>query len=269
MKKIAFIGAGAMAEAVVAGLVNTKFIEKQQIYVSNKENKERLKELHEKYGVTGILDKTEVLKDADVIFLATKPYDMENAITEIKELIQENQIVISVVAGLTTSFIEDTIGKSVPVIRSMPNTSATIGLSATAITKGTYATDDHVEIAKQIFQSVGTVSVVAEDDMHMVTALSGSGPAYVYYLVEAMEAVAKEVGFDGKVAKDLITQTIIGAGNMLQQSTEPASVLRENVTSPNGTTAAGLQALSEHDFQTAVKACVKSAAVRSRELSGE
>src|SRR5699024_5421143 len=123
--------------------------------------------------------------------------------------------------------------------------------------------------AKQRFQSEGTVSVVEEDDMHMVTALSGSGPAYVYYLVEEMEAVAQEVGFDGKVAKDLITQIIIGAGNMLQQSTEPASVLRENVTSTNGTTAAGLQALSEHDFQTAVKACVKSAAVRSQELSGE
>lgn len=269
MKKIAFIGAGAMAEAVVAGLVNTKFIEKQQIYVSNKENKERLKELHEKYGVTGSLDKKEVLTDADIVFLATKPHDMESALTEVKDLIQKDQIIISVVAGLSTSFIEKIIGKSVPVIRSMPNTSATIALSATAISKGKYATDEHVEIAKKIFQSVGTVSVVQENDMHMVTALSGSGPAYVYYLVEAMEAVAKEAGLDEQVAKDLITQTIIGAGNMLQQSKDPASVLRENVTSPNGTTAAGLQALRDHDFQRAVKTCVKSAAARSRELSGE
>src|SRR5699024_5070807 len=123
--------------------------------------------------------------------------------------------------------------------------------------------------AKELFEAIGSVSVVEEEKMHIVTGISGSGPAYVYYLVEAMEKAALEEGLDEDTAKQLITQTIIGAGNMLKHAKDPVTILRENVTSPNGTTAAGIRTLSEYKFQEAVENCVKSATKRSIELGKE
>lgn len=266
VNKVSFIGAGSMAEAIIAGMVNKKYVPSEQIYVANKENEARLNELKEKYNIIGHTNKEIVIQDANIIILATKPYDMEDVIIDVKEYIQPNQLIISVVAGISTEFIASHIGKDVAVIRAMPNTSATIGYSATAITKGEYATDEHIHIAEQLFQAIGTVSVVEEEEMHIVTGISGSGPAYVYYLVEAMEKAAIEEGLDKQTAKQLITQTIIGAGEMLKYSKEPVTILRENVTSPNGTTAAGIQTLGEYNFQEAVVNCVKNATKRSMEL---
>lgn len=266
MEKISFIGAGSMAEAIIAGLINKHVITAQQIYVTNKENEERLDELKTVYNITGSTDKKATIQRADVIVIATKPYDVIDALNEVKDYIEEDQLVISVVAGISTTLIEDTLDKNAPVIRTMPNTSAAIGYSATAITKGKFATDEHLFLTEQLFEAIGTVSIVEEEKMHIVTALSGSGPAYVYYLVEAMEAVAKEEGLDENIAKELITQTIIGAGNMLKETNEQASTLRENVTSPNGTTAAGLETLRTYQFKEAVENCVKSAKNRSIEL---
>lgn len=269
MKKIAFIGAGAMAEAVVAGLVNKEYIASEQIVVTNKENEERLAELKKLYGVSVSTDKAKVLQEADVVFIATKPYDIESALVDIKEHVTSNQLFISVVAGISTDFIADILKVDAPIIRSMPNTSATIGLSATAIAKGRKARDNHIQIAEDIFSKIGTVSVVEEEQMHIVTAISGSGPAYIYYLVEAMQEVAEKEGLSAEVAKQLINQTIVGAGAMLTKAIVPVATLRENVTSPNGTTAAGLATLAEHGFQEAIKACVVSAKNRSIALGKE
>lgn len=269
MEKVSFIGAGSMAEAVIAGIVNKKVLNGDQIYVINKGNKERLANLQQLYGVNGCTEQEQVVKDADIIVVATKPVDVKNALQEYAEYIHDNQLIVSVVAGISTESIAESIGKNVPVIRTMPNTSATIGYSATAMCKGKYATDEHIEQAKRLFESIGIVSIVEEDEMHVVTAISGSGPAYVYYLVEAMLEAAVEEGLDEQIAKQLITQTVIGAGNMLQQRTESAAVLRENVTSPNGTTAAGIKTLDEYRFKKAVIECVKSATRRSEELGKE
>jgi pyrroline-5-carboxylate reductase len=269
VKKVSFIGAGSMAEAIIAGMINTGYLKNKQIFVANKENDARLEELTNKYGIVCSKDKQEVIKGAEIVIFATKPYDLENAIVDAREYMTEDQLVISVIAGVSTDFITSSIGKDVAVIRSMPNTSATIGYSATAIAKGAFATDKDIILAETLFQAIGTVSVVEEDQMHVVTGISGSGPAYVYYLVEAMEKAAEAEGLDVATAKQLIAQTVIGAGNMLKNRTESAGVLRENVTSPNGTTAAGLQALADYRFLDAVEACVKSATNRSRELGKE
>lgn len=266
VKKVTFIGAGSMAEAIMAGMINTQFLTSDQIIVTNKENEERLEELQEKYGVITTQDKKFALHETDLVVLATKPYDLELAIEDIKPHIQQDQLIVSVIAGICTDFIVERLAQNIAVIRSMPNTSATIGYSATAITKGKYATDEHINIAKEVFSAIGTVSIVEEDQMHIVTGISGSGPAYVYYLVEAMEKAAVEHGLDQAVAKQLITQTVIGAGNMLKHTTESVSTLRENVTSPNGTTAAGLDTLADFNFQQAVTSCVENATKRSREL---
>lgn len=266
VNKVSFIGAGSMAEAIMAGMVNKRFLKKEQIFVSNKENEARLVELQEKYQVIGNTNKAEVIQDADIIILATKPYDVETALNEVKSLIEPHQLIISVIAGISTDTIVSHLEKDIAVIRAMPNTSATIGFSATAIAKGKFATDEHLTLAEDLFKAIGTVSVVDEEKMHIVTGISGSGPAYIYYLVEAMEKAAEQEGLDTETAKQLITQTIIGAGKMLKQSTEPVSILRENVTSPNGTTAAGIQTLNEYHFQDAVIECVKNATKRSKEL---
>lgn len=269
MEKVSFVGAGSMAEAVIAGIIHEKVLNHNQVYVINKENKDRLANLHDNYGIIGSTDRKYVIKDADIIVIATKPFDVEQALKDIARYVEPNQLIISVVAGISTETIVKSVGKNIPVIRTMPNTSATIGLSATAMCKGKFATDEHLQQAIQLFEAIGTVSVVEEEKMHIVTGISGSGPAYIYYLVEAMEQVAREEGLDEQTAKQLITQTIIGAGNMLQHRTEPPNVLRENVTSPNGTTAAGIATLKRYEFKEAIIECVKSATRRSEELGRE
>lgn len=266
MKKIAFIGAGSMAEAVMSGIINKQFIINKQVWMTNKDNEQRLIEMEEKYGVSTSRKKEEVLKDADVIILSTKPYDVESAIESIIPYLAKNQIVMSVIAGVSTTQIAEAIGKDIPVIRAMPNTSASIGYSATAITKGEFASEEDLMIAKQLFEAIGTVNIVKEEEMHIVTGISGSGPAYIYYLVEAMEEAAIKEGLDIVTAKELITQTIIGAGMMLKTSEVPVDNLRKNVTSPNGTTEAGLNVLEERNFKESMIACVSSATNRSKEL---
>ena len=266
VKQVTFIGAGSMAEAIIAGMINKQFLTKEQIIVTNKENEERLAELEAKYGVVTTQDKEKALQDAELVIFATKPYDLEPAIDDVKPFVKKDQLILSVIAGISTDFISDKLAQDVAVIRTMPNTSATIGYSATAIAKGKYANDAHIDVAKEVFSAIGVVSVVEEDQMHIVTGISGSGPAYIYYLVEAMEKAAMDHGLDQTTAKQLITQTVIGAGHMLEKVAEPVATLRENVTSPNGTTAAGIDTLASYDFQKAVESCVANATKRSREL---
>ncbi|OZU89485.1 pyrroline-5-carboxylate reductase [Virgibacillus indicus] len=265
-KKIAFIGAGSMAEAIISGIVKSGILTKEQILVTNKSNRERLENIKSKYDVQCILDKEEVIREADIVILATKPYDLKDSVESIKEFLQPEQLVFSVIAGISTDYITALIGNNNPVVRAMPNTSATIGYSATAISAGKYASDEHLIQAEELFATIGTTAIVDEDDMHTVTGISGSGPAYIYYLVEAMEKAALEAGFDKETAMELITQTVRGAGQMLKESGESAAVLRKKITSPAGTTEAGIETLNKYDFEKTIMECVKSASNRSVEL---
>lgn len=266
LKKISFVGAGSMAESIIAGIVNEKHLRPDQIFVTNKDNKERLERLSERYHVQCTTDREAAITDADVIVLSMKPHDLNPAIEAIKMHIRPNQVIISVLAGVSIDYISSIVGQDVPVVRAMPNTSASIGFSATAIARDNVVTDEQLDAIVSLFDTIGTTTVIDEKDMHTVTGLSGSGPAYIYYLAEAMEEVAVKSGLDKEVAKALIMQTIIGAGKMLKRSGEPAEVLRKKITSPNGTTQAGLETLDELNFQEAIIACVKSARVRSIEL---
>ncbi len=266
VQAIAMIGAGSMSEAIIAGMVKQAFIPSEHIFVMNKNNEVRLKLLRETYGITYIQTDKSTLSEVDVVVLSVKPKDIPVAIQSIKSELHSNQLIISVAAGVSTDTIQKEIGLEIPVIRAMPNTSATIGYSATAIAKGTYATNQHIDMAKQLFNTIGMAVEVAEKNIDIVTGISGSGPAYIYYLVEAMAAEATALGLEADIAQALINQTIIGAGQMLAQSGETAKALRENVTSPNGTTEAGLKTLAAFDFQTAIRSCVKSATDRAAEL---
>ncbi|GAB3808427.1 pyrroline-5-carboxylate reductase [Virgibacillus kimchii] len=265
-KKVAFIGAGSMAEAIISGIIYKDLLSSDQIAVANKNNRERLKRLEEKYQIRIMQNKEAEVTAADIVVLSTKPYDLKEAILSVKPYIRPEQIIISVIAGISTDEITALIGKDNPVIRAMPNTSASIGFSATALSAGTYASEHHLHEAEALFTGIGATAIVDEQDMHIVTGISGSGPAYFYYMVEAMEDAAVDSGLSKETARLLITQTIIGAGEMLKQSEEPAADLRRKIMSPAGTTEAGISALDKNNFQQIIRDCVTSAKNRSMEL---
>jgi pyrroline-5-carboxylate reductase len=265
-EQIVFIGCGSMAEAIIAGLLKKKLVEKHQIYVTNKQDKERLTYMKETYDIVASYDKENLLEIADVVVLAMKPKDVKESLIQLGPLIKEEQLVISVLAGTLTETIENMIEKEVPVIRTMPNTSAQIGHSTTAITGGKYAEAKHLAFSERLFQSIGFTRIVDEEDMHTVTAVSGSGPAFIYYFVEAMTKAALDAGMDQQTAHALITQTVIGAGKMLEESGESPTLLRKKITSQGGTTEAGLDALKTKDFENIIISCINEARNRSLEL---
>lgn len=266
IQNISFLGAGSIAEAIIGGLLHANVVKGEQITVSNRSNETRLQELHKKYGVKGTHNKKELLTDTTILFLAMKPKDVAEALTPFKEYIHHNLLIISLLAGVSTHSIRNLLEKDIPIIRAMPNTSAAILKSATAISPSKHATKEHIQTAIALFETIGLVSVVEEEDMHAVTALSGSGPAYIYYVVEAMEEAAKEIGLKEDVAKSLILQTMIGAAEMLKASEKHPSILRKEITSPGGTTEAGIEVLQEHKFQQALISCITQAAQRSHNL---
>ncbi|CAM3041350.1 pyrroline-5-carboxylate reductase [Filibacter tadaridae] len=265
MKTIVFVGAGSMAEAVIAGVLEQGAVNPQQIFVMNKSDDERLAFMKNKYGVSIVCNEKEALKRADLVILATKPKDIHHAMADISCYMADTTAVLSVIAGISIQTIENGLGAR-PIARSMPNTSATIGKSASGVAWNEAVSVDMKTLILDLLASIGIVKEVEEDELHAVTALSGSGPAYVYYMAEALEEAAMDKGLSKGVARELIIQTIEGAAAMLKQTGLEPAELRNNVTSPGGTTEAGLQALEKGRFKEAIKQCIEMAEARSREL---
>lgn len=266
-KKIAFLGAGSMAEAMIAGIVNSNKVPREQVIATNRSDLKRLKELQKKYGITVSQRDKLNLKEVDIVILAMKPKDIDQALLSIKNEISPNALILSVLAGITTSYIEQHLHKGQQVIRVMPNTSSMIGESATAIASGTQTSFDQVKLVKELLQTIGEVFIIKEEKMDIFTGIAGSGPAYFYYLMEHMEKAGVEQGLDAETSRQIIAQTIVGAAKMIQEQNETPTVLRENVTSPNGTTAAGLKALDLNGGGNAISQAIKSASERSKEIS--
>lgn len=268
MKKIVFVGAGSMAEAIISGMVKETVAPPKNITVMNKADDERLLQLQKKYGVSIICPNRKALMEADLVVLATKPQDIRQALVDIRPILKDEAAVLSVVAGISIATIEAFAGNR-PIARSMPNTSATIGKSATGIAFNASVSDGLKEEISTLLEAIGLVQQVDEEQLHIVTALSGSGPAYIYYLVEAFEKIAETEGLTKDVARSLTIQTLEGAAAMLKEMGEEPSVLRQNVTSPNGTTAAGLKALADGQFEEIIANCIIAATERSKELANE
>jgi len=203
-----------------------------------------------------------------VLIVAVKPKDMPEVLAEIHGAVRVDQLVISVAAGVPLKAIEGSL-RGVPVVRAMPNTSAAVQASVTALASGRSATDDHLRVSTELFRAVGEVLTVPEDIMDVVTALSGSGPAYVYRFIEALIAAGTEMGLTEHLAKQLAVHTLVGAARMLSEPDADSVELRRRVTSPGGTTQAGLTALEERGFASAVKEAVRRAAERAAELAEE
>lgn len=266
INKLTVIGAGNMAEALIQGIVKNQVIKAENIWVTNRSNEKKLQEMNEKYHVNISYEQEKLLTGAEVVMLAMKPKDIAKAMEQIQPYLTDKTMIISVLAGVSMDSIETLAGKSIPVVRVMPNTSAAIGLSATAVAINEMVTEQQQELVKTVFDTVGLTVFVKEEQLDAVTGVSGSGPAYVYYLAEAMEKGALEVGLEPSIAKALVRQTLLGAANMLENSAKSPEQLREEVTSPGGTTEAGLNVLGERLVNDAIIQCIKAATAQSKML---
>ncbi|PAE11610.1 pyrroline-5-carboxylate reductase [Niallia circulans] len=266
MKKIAIIGAGSMSEALISGIVSSKLQKSTEITVTNRGNVERLIELQNRYGVDYSFDLKKLVGEADAIILAMKPKDVKEATVQWKNYITKETLLISVLAGVNMDSLQRLIGLEVPIARAMPNTSATVGKSATGIAFNSFVEEPQKTFVLDMFETVGFVTFVHEEQLDAVTGLSGSGPAYIYYLVEAMEKGAVKIGLNREVANELIVQTILGAAEMIASSSKSALELRKNVTSPGGTTEAGINILEQYDVQKAFISCMEEAAAQSKRM---
>lgn len=267
--QVCFYGAGSMSEAIVRGILQNKLIEPERISMLNRQNVQRLHELNERYSVKTIVQgdsKEQYLRSADIIFLSMKPKDAASAIIELRPLLTSKQLIISVIAGMSISSIESLLGGKLPIVRTMPNTSSTIGLGATGISYSDSVTPQQRLLTESIFQSIGINAVVDEQLQKAVTGVSGSGPAYVYYFMESMIQAAEELGLSAHAAKELVVQTVLGAAEMVRATGEEPADLRRKVTSPNGTTQAALERMAEHQFSETIIKAVHRSAERAEEL---
>jgi len=266
MDAIAILGGGKIGEALLSGLLRGERTP-ADIVVSEK-HPERAAYLADTYGVP-VTDIAGAVKQSTTLLLAVKPQDIDKLLAEIAPVIEQRHLVVSVAAGITTRHIERALPDGVPVVRCMPNTPALVDQAMTAVAGGVHADDSHVAVAESLLGAVGRVVRVPESQLDAVTALSGSGPAYFFYLVEAMIDAGILLGLPRTLAAELIVQTAVGSATMLRDSGEHPVQLREAVTSPGGTTIAAIRELEVHGVRAALLAAIEAAARRSRELGAE
>ncbi|MEW6524203.1 MAG: pyrroline-5-carboxylate reductase [Bacillota bacterium] len=265
--RIGLVGAGAMAEALLSGWV-AKGLDPALVKLTNRSNRQRLAYLEKSFGAGSTGDKAELASWADTLVLATKPQDAALAAIQFRGLTRPGQLLVSVVAGLKLRWLEHAF-PGVAVIRAMPNTSCRVSESATALAAAHGCSPRQLRAAGAIFAAVGEVTWVDEEMLDAVTGLSGSGPAYVYYLVEAMEEAGARVGLPPEITRRLAVRTVLGAARMLLESGEEPARLRAMVSSPDGTTVAGIKQLEDAGFKEAVIKAVAKATVRATELARE
>ncbi len=267
-KKIGIIGCGNMGEALLSRLAG--MVEKSTALMVGEQDTARRDYIQTKYRMIVEIDNSMIVKFSDVIILAVKPKDFESVLRqEICCGLSENKLFISIAAGITTKYIEAAVGKNIPVIRAMPNMGALIGEAMTTISRGSSAGDRDMETAKEIFSLIGDVVEVDEALVDAATAVSGSGPAYFFYMIEALISAAESIGLDRKTASRLVLKTALGSAKLLEASREDPSVLIRKVASKGGTTEAALNIFEKKRFKNIVNDAVKAAYKRSQELSRE
>jgi pyrroline-5-carboxylate reductase len=262
---IGFIGAGNMAEALIRGLVRGGHVAAERITASGP-RAERREELAKHYGIATTADNRAIASSAGVIVLSVKPQILDRVLREIGDQIKSGTLVISIAAGVDTETIERMVADSVHVVRAMPNTPALVGAGATAIAAGKHASDDDLATAKAIFQAVGITVTLDESHLDAVTGLSGSGPAYIFLILEALSDAGVKVGLSRRNAQLLAAQTVMGSAKMLLETDEHVGRLKDMVTSPGGTAIAGLHTLEQGGLRTTLINAVETATKRAKEL---
>jgi len=263
-KKIGFIGAGNMAEAIIRGLLNTGALRADQISASDV-RQDRLDEIAKRYGIHPLSDNPLLVKRSDVIVLAVKPQVMGAVLKEIAPVVEE-KLFISVAAGIPTSFIRSLLLATARLIRVMPNTPALVLEGATAVARSSGLDAGDLATAQEIFSAIGKVVVLEESLLDAVTGLSASGPAYIAMVVEALADGGVKMGLDRQTAMTLAIQTVLGTAKLLSETGMHPGQLKDMVASPGGTTIAGISALEENGLRHALIAAVERATRRSMEL---
>ena len=266
IRNVAILGGGQMAEALIRGLLEVDACAADDLLITDLQS-ERLAFLRREFGVRVTADNAGAVAQADVVVLAVKPQQMEGLLEEIRLQVNPRTLVLSIAAGIQTAWIEQQLGGGIRVVRAMPNLPALVGRAAAALCGGRWADEDDLQRAERILGSVGVVVRVAESDIDAVTALSGSGPAYVCVLVEAMLRAAREMGLNDDAAHTLVHATIAGTAAMLDRGVSSAAELRRRVTSPGGTTAAALDEMKNRRVTESVVAAILAAHRRAGELA--
>jgi pyrroline-5-carboxylate reductase len=262
---IAFVGAGNMAGALIRGLIGTATVPADRIIAADPDQ-ERLSSLEEELDIRVTSNNAEAVKEATVVVLATKPQVFAQLLPGLAEALDPDALLVSIAAGISTGMIERALPAGARVVRTMPNTPALVGAGATAIAAGRHATNEDLALAENLFLSVGISVRVPEEQIDAVTGLSGSGPAYVFAMIEALRDAGAREGLPEETALRLASQTVFGAARLLLDEKEAPEVLRDRVTSPGGTTRAGLDALASAGFADAILGAVRAATRRSVEL---
>ncbi len=261
---VAILGAGVMGETVVSGLVRAGRDPSELLMSERRPG--RAAELRERYGVE-VVSNTEAAAKADTLMLVVKPQDMPDLLDELASVVRPGQLVISLAAGITTASIEARLPDGVPVVRVMPNTPALVDEGMAAISRGSHCDEAHLAEAEELLSATGKVLRVPEKQQDAVTAISGSGPAYLFFVVEAMIEAGVHLGLPRSTATELVIQTMVGSAKLLRETGEHPTVLRERVTSPGGTTAAAVRKLEDHKVRAAFMTALESARDRSRSLA--
>jgi pyrroline-5-carboxylate reductase len=264
-KTVGFVGAGNMGEALIKGLLAANRVPAEAIFATDV-RLERLKDLDRQYGIQVAAGNAELVRHADVVILAVKPQIMDDVLEEIAPAVTRRKLLISIAAGVSTSRIRARLGKDARLIRVMPNTPALVLEGVTAIAKAEGLEPGDLDVASEIFSAVGRVVVLGEELLDAVTGLSGSGPAYVAVVIESLADGGVKMGLDRVTAMTLATQTVLGAAKLLLETGLHPGALKDMVSSPGGTTIAGLAALEEGGLRTAFIKAVERATQRSREL---
>jgi pyrroline-5-carboxylate reductase len=264
-KTIAFLGAGNMAEALIKGLLRAHVALPSEIIATDRRT-ERGDELSHKYGIRFEKENLAAVRAASIVVLSVKPQAMNRLLEEIKPGLDESKLVISIAAGVPIEAIERKVGHGVRIIRTMPNTPALVGAGATALSAGEHATEADLAQAKALFEAIGLAVVVDEPLLDAVTGLSGSGPAYIFLIIEALSDGGVKAGLARDQALELAAQTVLGSAKLLIETGEHPGRLKDQVTSPGGTAIAGLHTLEAGGLRTTLMDAVEAATNRSREL---
>ncbi|MBI4606669.1 MAG: pyrroline-5-carboxylate reductase [Planctomycetes bacterium] len=265
-KKMVLIGGGNMGKSLLRGILNAGLTPAGNLTVVDV-HAGKLDALHKDYGVPVARDPRSVVAGAELVILAVKPMTLNEVLDSIREVVRPEQLFISIIAGVESSYIRDRLGKGNPVVRAMPNIAATVDAAASAIAACPPATEDHLALAEAIFAAVGEVVRVEEEHLDAVTGLSGSGPAYIYMVIEALCDGGVKVGLPRDVAMRLATQTVFGAAKLVKETGQHPAALKDQVTTPGGTTIAAVHELEERGLRAMLISAVVTATERSRDLN--
>jgi pyrroline-5-carboxylate reductase len=264
-RKIAFLGAGNMAEALIKGLLRAGTARPGEI-IATARRPERQEQLRAAYKIEVTADNLVATSQAEVVILSVKPQAMGKLLGVVAEAIDRTKLVISIAAGVPIAALERKLGAGARIIRAMPNTPALVGAGASALSGGEHATAQDLDVAAGIFQAVGTTTILDENLLDAVTGLSGSGPAYIFLIIEALSDAGVKVGLPRRTALALASQTVLGSAKLLIETGAHPGELKDQVTSPGGTAIAGLHTLEAGGLRTTLMDAVEAATRRAKEL---